>query len=184
MNAETALDHLKETAWVRPSNYVGKDWTGYFVIVSQNRDSGTLEKVNFETARKLLSKWEGEEVNETAPGDIPCPQMQVTVASANHWGCGWIDSLMIHKDAPEAALVEAAEIICSLADYPCLDDETLFQREDEEAAETWDNFTGEKEKVRVAKYLGVNRPGLAARWSFNTLNEKTDGRLRDYLVGI
>ena len=35
MNAETALDHLKENAWVRPSNYVGKDWTGYFAIVSK-----------------------------------------------------------------------------------------------------------------------------------------------------
>jgi RNA polymerase subunit RPABC4/transcription elongation factor Spt4 len=181
MNKETALDHLKENAWVRPSNYVGKDWTGYFVIVSQNRDSGTLEKVNFQTARKLLSKWEGEEVNETAPGDIPCPQMQVTVSSANHWGCGWIDSLMIHKDAPEAALVEAAEIICALADYPCLDDMALSNLEYEEAAESWNRYLGDKEKVRLAKQLGIKTPGLAARWTFETVNYKTEGRVLDYM---
>ena len=182
MNKETALDHLKETAWVRPSNYVGKDWTGYFIIVSQNRDSGTLEKVNFETARKLLSQWEGEEVNATAPGDIPCPQMQVTVASANHWACGWVDSLMIHKEAPEAALIEAAEIICSLADYPCLDDMALSNLEYNEAAETWNRYTGDRERVQIAKRLGLPFPNLATRWTFQTVNEKTDGRLMEHLL--
>ena len=184
MNKETALDYLKESAWVRPSNYVGKDWTGYFIVVSQNRDSGTLEKVNFETARKLLSKWEGEEVNATQPGDIPCEDLQVTVATANHWAVGWVESLLIHEDASEDALIEAAEIICSLADYPCLDDEKLFELEDAEAAETWNRYTGESEKVRIAKRLGLPFPNLAARWSFETVNEKTDGRLKDYLVGI
>jgi len=181
MNKETALEYLKDNAWVRPSNYVGKNWEGYFVIVSQNRDSGTLEKVNFETARKTLSQWEGEEINETAPGDIHCPQMQVTVASANHWGCGWIDSLLIHKDAPETALVEAAEIICALADYPCLDDSELSEREYNEAAESWDNFTHDREKVDIAKRLGIKNPGLVTRWTFQTVNEKTDGRLLEYL---
>jgi RNA polymerase subunit RPABC4/transcription elongation factor Spt4 len=181
MNAETALDHLKENAWVRPSNYVGKDWTGYLVIVSQNRDSGTLEKVNFETARKLLSKWEGEEVNATPPGDIPCQSLQVTVASANHWACGWVESLMIHKDASEDALIEAAEIICSLADYPCLDDMALSNNEYEEAAESWNRYLGDNEKVRLAKLLGIKTPGLAARWTFETVNYKTEGRVLDYM---
>jgi hypothetical protein len=182
MNAETALDHLKETAWVRPSNYVGKDWTGYFAIVSQNRDSGNLEKVNFETARKLLSKWEGEEVNATPPGDIPCQDLQVTVASANHWACGWVETLLIHKDANETALIEAAEIICSLADYPCLDDQEMAEMEYFQAAETWNRYTGDRERVQIAKRLGLPFPNLATRWTFETVNEKTDGRLIEHLL--
>ena len=183
MNIETALDHLKESAWVRPSNYVGKDWTGYFVIVSKNRDSDCLEKVNFETARKLLSKWEGEEVNATPPGDIPCEDLQVTVASANHWAVGWVESLMIHKDASEDALVEAAEIICSLADYPCLDDSAWGAAQYEDARETWDRYLGDRQKVKLAKQLGIKTPGLAARWRFEIINWKTDGRILE-LMGV
>lgn len=180
MNKDTALEYLNDHRWQRASNYMGTDWSAYFVIVSKNRDSDCLEKVNFETARKLLSKWEGEEVTVLRPGD-PCQYLQVTVASANHWAVGWTESLMIHKDASEDALIEAAEIICSLADYPCLDDSALCNLEYEEAKEAWDRYLGDREKVRLAKQLGIKTPGLAARWTFETVNYKTEGRVLDYM---
>ena len=180
MNKQTALDYLAECKWVRPSNYAGKDWGNYFCLVSLNRDSDPIERVNFETARKILSKWEGEEVSATPPGDIPCQDMQVTVASANHWAVGWVETLLIHKDANETALAEAAEIICSLADYPCLDDESLSNLEWEEANVTWDHMSS-RERTYIAKRIGINRPGLAAQWGFHIMIEKSDGRLLEYL---
>ena len=181
MNKQTALDYLADRKWVRPSNYVGKDWDNYFRLVSLNRDSDPIERVNFETARKILSKWEGEEVSATLPGDIPCQEIQVTIASANHWAVGWVETLLIHKDASEDALAEAAEIICSLADYPCLDDEKLSDLEGEEAKVTWDRYTSESEKIRIGKRLGLQFPNLCTRWQFETVNEKTEGRLLEYL---
>jgi hypothetical protein len=180
MNKQTALDYLADCKWVCPSNYVGKDWDNYFCLVSLNRDSDPIERVNFETARKILSKWEGEEVSETLPGDIPCPDMQVTVASANHWAVGWVETLLIHKDASEDALTEAAEIICSLADYPCLDDESLSNLEWEEANVTWDHMS-ERERVCLAKRIRIAHPGLAARWGFHIMIEKTEGNILEYL---
>lgn len=183
MHISQAKDILQETRWERPSNYVGTDWNGYSVIVSRNRDSDTIERVNFDCARKLLKTWEGEEVTPTPAGDIPCPQMQVTIASANHWAVGWVESLMIHEDAPEEALIEAAEIIASLADYPCLDDEELSNLEEEEAKETWERWMSYDEKANVAKRAGVKYPNLAARWGYHVMIEKTEGNIRDYLRG-
>lgn len=180
MNKQTALDYLADRKWVRPSNYVGKDWDNYFCLVSLNRDSDPIERVNFETARKILSKWEGEEVSATLPGDIPCQEIQVTVASANHWAVGWVETLLIHKDASEDALTEAAEIICSLADYPCLNDERLSDLEWEEANQTWDHMSA-RERTYIAKRIGIKRPGLATRWGFHIMIEKSDGRLLEYL---
>lgn len=184
MHISQAKDILQETRWERPSNYVGRDWAGYSVIVSRNRDSDAIERVNFDCARKLLKTWEGEEVSPTtAQAEDETPALQVTVASANHWGCGWVESLMIHENAPEAALIEAAEIIASLADYPCLDDEELSNLEEEEARETWERYCGDREKVRIARCLGIARPGLAARWSYQVMWDKSDGRVADYLRG-
>lgn len=180
MNKDTALEYLSDHRWQRASNYMGMDWSAYFVIVSQNRDSDCLEKVNFETARNLLSKWEGEEVTPCKPED-DCPTLQVTVASANNWAVGWTESLMIHKDASEEALIEAAEIICSLADYPCLDESAWGAAQYEDAREAWDRYMGDREKVRLAKQLGIKTPGLAARWTFETVNYKTEGRILDYI---
>jgi hypothetical protein len=182
MNKETALEYLKDHRWQRASNYMGMDWSAYFVIVSKNRDSDCLEKVNFETARKLLSKWEGEEATPCKPDD-ETPTLQVTVASANHWAVGWTESLMIHEEASEEALIEAAEIICSLADYPCLDESAWAAEQYEDARETWDRYLGDRQKVRLAKQLGIKTPGLAARWRFEIINWKTEGRILE-LMGV
>lgn len=180
MDKQTALDYLADRKWVRPSNYIGKNWDNYFCLVSLNRDSDPIERVNFDIARKILSKWEGEEVSATLPGDIPCQEIQVTVASANHWAIGWVETLLIHKDANEEALTEAAEVICSLADYPCLDDERLSDLELEEANVTWDHMSA-RERTYIAKQIGIKRPGLAAQWGFHIMIEKSNGRLLEYL---
>lgn len=183
MHISQAKDILQETRWERASNYMGTDWSQYFVILSKHRDSDSIERVNFEAARKLLSQWEGEEVSPTPSGDIPCPQMQVAIASANHWAIGWTESLLIHEEAPEDALIEAAEIIAALADYPCLDDEELSNLENEEAREAWEDCLGDREKIRIARSLGIETPNLAARWGYHVMIDKTDGRVADYLRG-
>ena len=183
MHISKADDILQEARWERAPNYSGQDWGSYSIVASINRDSDALERVNFEAARKLLSQWEGEEVTPTPSGDIPCPQMQVTIASANHWAVGWVQSLMIHKEAPEAARIEAADIIASLADYPCLDDEALCNLENEEARETWEDCLGDREKIRIARSLGIETPNLAARWGYHIMLDKTDGRVAEHLRG-
>lgn len=184
MHISQAKDILQETRWERPSNYVGTDWNGYSVIVSRNRDSDAIERVNFDAARKLLSRWEGEEATPApAQAEDETPALQVTIASANHWAVGWVESLLIHESAPEEALIEAAEIIASLADYPCLDDEELSSLENEEAREAWERYLGDREKIRIARSLGIETPNLAARWGYHVMIEKSDGRVAEYLRG-
>jgi len=123
------LKHLK--IWTHPQNYMGTTWEDYYVFLSQTRDSDALERSNFIKGLEAIG---GED-----------PEMVVT-AGANHWACGWLDTIYIHKDA-HTALQKADKIMDELEDYPVLDEEHYCELEQEEATEVWKNCFNPADRI-------------------------------------
>ena len=123
------LKHLK--IWEHPQDYMGTTWEDYYVFLSQTRDSDALERSNFIKGLEAIG---GED-----------PEMVVT-AGANHWACGWLDTIYIHKDA-HTALQKADEIMNELANYPVVDEEHYCELEQEEATEVWKNCYNPADRI-------------------------------------
>lgn len=100
--------------------------------VVKTRDSGPLERTNFDSAYEALAA--------TADSDET-----VDLASFNHWGPGWYEIVLV-KPGSEAETV-AADIEAALADYPVLDDEAFSEAEQSEADETWSNCYRPAERI-------------------------------------
>lgn len=115
-----------------------QDWL--VAPVCQTRDSGPLDKSNFQAMLELLG---GE--SET-----------VQVHRFGHWGPGWFEIILIDpKDT--AAVKTADDAEASLMDYPALDDEAYSKLEYEEYLESWDywgrrDYTKELWKALCAEY--------------------------------
>jgi hypothetical protein len=101
---------MKLELWTRPSNYLGDTWEGYYVFLSQNRDSDTLTRSNFSCAL--------DHVKNIGDG--------VAVAYERHFACGWIETIMIPQENTEAVSV-ANVILRSLDNYPVLNEEHYFE---------------------------------------------------------
>jgi hypothetical protein len=119
----TAVRKVALTMWKHPKDYMGETYEDYYVGPSRTRDSEALENSNFDVALKELG---GE-------GD------GVVVANAGHWAVGWVETILVHKDATEkVALLEGIED--RLAGYPVLDEEDYSNRQAEEARQSWESF--------------------------------------------
>jgi hypothetical protein len=103
------------------SNYVGTciedNWR---IVISQTRDSDSLERSNFRIALKELG---GE-------------SKFVEIHRFGHWGCGWYEILFV-DDRNTDKLKIAEEIVFALENYPVLDEEDFSELENEEAQEVW-----------------------------------------------
>lgn len=133
-------------------NYMGTDFSEYYVLMLQTRDSDHLEQSNFATAEALL---------EAIPDPVDWPHEDAPSwisTRTNHWAVGWCDWLMIHEDA-EAHLREGDRIRGKLEDYPVLDDDDYSQREYDDIVETW----GAMSLRDRAKYLGEGESIFAIR---------------------
>jgi hypothetical protein len=103
--------HLK--LWVYPQNYSGTDFSDYYPIVGQCRDSDVLAQSNWATALDLMggeSKW-------------------VVVSRAGHWAVGWVEELLVHKNAPAKLLRAADELAKRMEEYLVLDESDYSERE-------------------------------------------------------
>jgi hypothetical protein len=129
--------HLQR--WTHPTNYIGKRWTDYYVFLAQNRDSDCLTQSNFTAGLAAIG---GEQ------------EGTVAVVSENHWLCGWVEWIAIHKDAASAVLA-AEKVMRRLEDYPVLDDDDFARREEGKATAVWHNFYSPSERVAfIRKHLG------------------------------
>jgi hypothetical protein len=111
---------MKLELWTRPSNYLGASWDGYYVFLSQTRDSDTLTRSNFSCAF--------DHVKNIGYG--------VAVAYERHWACGWVETILIPQENTEAVSV-ANVILRSLDNYPVLNEEHYSQLEYEENPEAY-----------------------------------------------
>lgn len=85
------------------------------------RDSGPLERSNWETVRRdILAADSGEDVETHRFG---------------HWGPGWFEIVLVRPGTPAEAV--AREWASRLEDYAVADEEALAREELEEADESW-----------------------------------------------
>ena len=124
--------------WQRTSNYAGQDFSEYYVVVGQHRDSPILDKSNFPMALQRLG---GE--SDT-----------VTIEHAGHWAVGWIENILVHESDTDA-VTEAQSIVDDLAFYPVLDDEDYSQREHDATEKLWGLF-GLDERIEYLKEAGAS----------------------------
>jgi hypothetical protein len=104
--------------WERPDSYMGETYEDYFVVYSKSRDSDLLTQSNFDAILKEHGDKEGVEVNR-----------------ASHWAVGWVEFIMVRKDAPRDVIEALDNDICYLEDYPVLDENDFSSREFEETIE-------------------------------------------------
>jgi hypothetical protein len=121
--------HLK--LWTMPQHYAGEVWPGYYVFLSQHRDSDSLTRSNFVCGLGALG---GE--SET-----------VQVVREGHWAVGWVEWIAIHQD-DEKALQIADEISGRLEDYPVVNEDHLSELEWNEAQDYWASMSI-RERMRL-----------------------------------
>lgn len=98
--------------------------------VSQTRDSGPLDRSNFECFVAALGG-ESEDCQ---------------IHRFGHWGPGWFEIVLINP-ANSELVKRAEEMESSLADYPVLNEEDFSQKEHDEANEIWAKCYREKERI-------------------------------------
>ena len=122
--------------WQRPKNYAGATYYDYYPLVGQHRDSDALTRANFKAAQRLFP--------------------EAIVARASHWLVGWVETLLLHKNAAPEVLKRAEEMLEGLEQYPVVDEDELSQEEEEAAAEVWrDCFTNWGRLAHIREYREV-----------------------------
>ena len=126
------------TGFDSSSNFIGTIPTGY-CIYSQNRESSILELVNF---KAILADLGGE--NE-----------HVEIIRHKHWACGWIEYLMVSRDAPMELLNRCVEIVRALDNYPVYDEKAYSNEQYAAVTEHWLNASM-RERVELCNEAGVS----------------------------
>lgn len=109
--------------WTLPKHYAGAKWPEYYVGLDRHRDSDILTNANFDA---FLEELGGESEN-------------VTVVRENHFAYGWYEWVAIHQDAEDKVKL-ADEMMCSLEDYPVLDEDRYSRYELEEEEKDFENW--------------------------------------------
>ncbi len=129
-------DHPTKSDSIR--NFIGTIPTGY-CIYSQNRESSILELVNF---KAILADLGGE-----------CEHVEII--RHKHWACGWIEYLMVSRDAPTELLDRCVEIARALDSDPVYDDEAYSNEQYTAVTEHWLNASM-RERVALCSEAGVS----------------------------
>lgn len=141
--------------WSRPQDYSGKEWHGYYVApVTINRDSGVLDRSNWDTQLK----------------EIP-ESVSVIVVREGHFLVGWVEWLAIHESDKDALRI-AEDIAKALDDYPCLDEMDLCNREFELYQESWELWGESEYREKLLGMIDLDFPEdeiEAAVQCFNTI---------------
>ena len=126
------------TCFDSDANLTGTKPTGY-VICSVNRDGSILDNSNFAS---ILSDLGGESEH-------------VQVIRHNHWGCGWLEYIIVDKSAPIPLLDKCVDILRSLAEYPIYDETDYNDRLFLAVSEYWDRANLRK-RIRLCAEANVS----------------------------
>ena len=109
----------RPTGFDRAGAFLDDDRQSWLVVpVMQTRDSGVLERANFEAAMEMLSG-----ASET-----------IEKHRFGHWGPGWYELILAHPSRSE----EVHAIEDALDDYPVLDEELLSKYEIDVEDQCWE----------------------------------------------
>lgn len=159
--------------WTRPRNYFGADWSEYYVILGQHRDSDILTRSNWKAATETLEALAEQLDAFDSEGDS-----YLQIAHDSHWAVGWCDTLLVHKDAPPALIAEAESIVKRIRDYPILDENLFSEMEETEANETW-NYFSLRERIELCAQAGISI--FHARHKYYPYDDS--GYIRERLLG-
>ena len=147
-----AAEHLQENAWKHPECYGGFSPDGDYLILSRNRDSDLLSESNWNCACKSLG---AEAFDSGRDAEAFAERPNVYHWRAGHWACGWVEYLMVRADAPDDVQDAAGEIVCSLADYPVLNEDDFSEREFNAACEAWERYNL-ADRVDLCQRAGIS----------------------------
>lgn len=135
------ITNLKK--WQLDSNYIGEDYSNFYVVLSKHRDSNLIEDSNFESVRR--------DIEHVYPDSTE-------VIHLSHWAVGWVELLLIHESNTEA-LEQADHIVYKLESiYPIYDEDHWSTLVYESAEEIWLN-SPEWEREELCKSLDVEYDG-------------------------
>jgi hypothetical protein len=119
------------------NNYMGDTSHAHdYLVLTQTRDSDCLTRSNFICAYDYLKQASKE---------------NVYIIRHGHWGCGWIEHIMVKPGSPCQKIAE--EITCFLADYPVLNDSHCSEIEYNDALEYWQSLSD----ITRLKYIRKNK---------------------------
>ena len=140
--------------WEYPSDYIGADFSEYYVLLGRHRDSDTLARSNFDCALEMLG---GE--SET-----------VVVMAANHWAVGWVESLLIHESDQEH-VDQGNEIRKSLDDYPVINEDHWCALEMDEQIESWNDWARSDYESALVKHFEDTAPAVSEALDWDGIDD-------------
>ena len=137
-------------------DYMGTRFDNYFVLITHNRDSGTLEESNWRSIIKYLKK----------------VKAHFRIVSFNHWAVGWIEEILI-KESWKKSVIIGNEIRKKLEDYPIFNEEDFSDLE-------WDKARAMQEEIRT----DINNldPGDKLYWGDHITPDMTDEQIIDTIM--
>ena len=165
-------DTLNELRWETPGSYMGHDPVGSVVAASIHRDSGTLERSNYECIKRSLAAHTTIQCNY----DDENPSAVYTF-SASHWAVGWVEYLIVPATASLDVLNDVAEIHNALSDYPVLDESHFSELEHDESHDAWVQ-SSLSDKIELCVQFGLSM--FAARRE--TIPETNCNEIEHYLL--
>tara|TARA_R110001592_G_scaffold60652_3_gene184612 strand:+ start:200 stop:691 length:492 start_codon:yes stop_codon:yes gene_type:complete len=121
--------------WETPDSYAGHNPVGDYMIYSRTRDSSIMENSNYELILKELS-----DLAETFDNLRDDGEPYVYDFRAGHWACGWVEEIIIRKDAPKEIIERAKEIDAALSDWPIYSDDDYYERQLNEMRRYWNDI--------------------------------------------
>ena len=162
LSIERAREILADTVWSHPSDYGGYSPDGAYIFASVNRDSNLLDQSNWDSINKAFE---------------PFDQDFVITWRAGHWAVGWVEYFGIAENAPDEMIIEAAEIVAALEDYPILDESDYSERQYEAVQDYWENESI-RYRLEIFKDSGAAEDGESV---FSIRRDYCEGRIFDWL---
>lgn len=149
--------------WTTPDSYFGFDPVGDYILYARNRDSSILSESNWfsiqkelEDLVKNLPKPETRYKKGYYGEDEELPSAWLYTWTASHWAVGWIEYLMVRKDAPQELLEKADEIYHFLKNqYPIWDENDYDARQDDAIYQWWKECNL-KERIEYCRQTNVS----------------------------
>lgn len=143
---EYAYPELDARKWKHPADYGGFSPDDDVVIAARTRDSGTLERSNYETIFSHLKETE-ENLASQHPADFERAydanngDLLIYDFRAAHWAVGWVEYMLMSQHAPDSLQQAVASVLSALDDYPVFDEDHWSELEYNEVSEYWEGLT-------------------------------------------
>ena len=139
--------------WKYPTDYMGCDYEGYYILYSMHRESDHLTVSNFETILKLFEDIGVNVVEDYDMSDEKHPS--VINVRMKHWLVGWSDIIMIHEDSSPEIWDQVESINNALSDYPVLDDDDFYQKESDIINESYESYIRDEFMDIIKKHFDL-----------------------------